>query len=118
MYDESTMRGLAVQVDVDKLTGNADALVARLRAAAESAGFEFINEVRGNDNGPYVNMNFAAVDYIAGWSQLRRLFDDPDVGRQLAAATIIVCEGRESWNDYLLLHHFDPGEKVDDVHLR
>ena len=63
-------------------------------------------------------MNFAAVDYIAGWLQLRTLFDDPRTGGRLAASTIIVCEGKDSWNDCLLLHHFDPNQKLDDVRLR
>ena len=33
----------------------------------------------------------------------------------LAAAAIIVCEGEHGWDDYLLLHHFDPAEPLDTM---
>ena len=26
---------------------------------------------------------------------------------------MVVCEGENSWNDYLLLHHFDESKAID-----
>lgn len=96
--------------------GDAEDLVSRLRAAADGTVLELVTENQGEEDGGYINVTFAAPDHVAGWMQLRALYDDSKAGRQLAVSTIVVCEGERSWDDYLLLHHFDPGEKLDDVY--
>ncbi len=33
----------------------------------------------------------------------------------MARATIITCQGKRGWDDYLLLHHFDLSEPLDEI---
>jgi hypothetical protein len=36
----------------------------------------------------------------------------------LAQAAIVVCEGELGWDDYLLLHHFNSDEELDELSER
>ena len=47
----------------------------------------------GHDRVHYFNFTFGTVDLAA---------------RSMAAASMAKCEGPHGWDDYLLLHHFDP----------
>lgn len=62
-------------------------------------------------------MSFIAADPIAAWSRIRRLYDASEIGRRLALSTIVVCEGKHGWDDYLLLQHFDPAENLDSLEV-
>jgi hypothetical protein len=75
-------------------------------------GFAFAD---GLDRGPYVNFTLScrAGDVPAVWNALsRRVFANPRLGRKLKRSCITTCEGTRSWDNYLLLQHFD-----EDVHL-
>jgi hypothetical protein len=80
--------------------------VARLSRLAASACV-----TDGEDDGRrYVNVDFKAVDLRGLWARVRaELKTIPG----LAGAAIVVCEGEHGWDDYLLLHHFDPAEQRD-----
>lgn len=44
------------------------------------------------------------------WEQLKDLIEcDSDVG----PVTIVTATGKDGWNDFRLLHHFDPTQKLD-----
>ncbi len=110
------MKALNIQIQPERMTkGDPEELVARLRDTADGVQLQFVAEDRGEDNGPYINLSFSASNHVAGWLPLRDAYNDSDVGRQLALSTIATCEGGHGWDDYLLLHHFDPDEKTDDV---
>lgn len=50
----------------------------------------------------------------AFWAVLMpALRDGHSVGSTISRACIVVCEGAQGWDDYLLLHHFDPAEVLD-----
>jgi hypothetical protein len=66
----------------------------------------------GKDGGSYVNVDFEVADLSALWESIRK---DLRAVPALAAATIVVCEGDQGWDDYLLLHHFDPAEPLDSL---
>ncbi len=71
---------------------------------------------RGYDNGLYVSINYTTDDVKSLWNQIRsHFFEQKDFGYILANASIVVCEGDNGWNDYLLLHHYDEKEKVDTI---
>jgi hypothetical protein len=83
--------------------GLLDELVARAAA-------DVVSRETGLDEGvAYANALLATDDLSAVWSsvaaQLRSL--------GLERAAIVVCEGEQGWDDYLLLHHHDPAEPVD-----
>lgn len=64
----------------------------------------------GNDEGRYINVFFKAADLKPLWAAVRNeLFK---LGLQ--AACIVTCTGKDGWNDYLLLHHFDPQHRTNE----
>lgn len=92
--------------------------MADVRRACETiaaAGFvERHKEIVGEDRGPYVNHMFATACPPLLWRALReQLLDDARLGPLLKAASMTMCEGADGWNDYLLLHHFDPDQPLD-----
>ena len=90
-------------------------VIFRLRALA--AGWvEGLNVEQGDDDGPYVNITYTPRDLAGFWAHLRAEMDrDPIVCAALTRGSIIVCEGEHGWDDYLLLHHFDPDEPLDQL---
>jgi hypothetical protein len=68
----------------------------------------------GYDEGRYINVNIVTNDLAALWSNIQpelQLIDG------FAQASIICCEGAHGWDDYLLLHHFDPTEPLDALRI-
>src|SRR4051794_5115256 len=80
-------------------TLDARAIVASLSSLDASARL-----TEGEDDGRYINIDFSPADAMALWREIRgQLAAEPE----LARAAIVVCEGRNGWDDYLLLHHYD-----------
>ncbi len=110
------MRILIVQIQSDRIgAGESDRWVEALRSAADDAVLRFTGVNHGEDDGPYINVRFEAPDPIAAWAALRTTYKRPDVGREMASSTIATCEGEQGWDDYLLLHHFDPRVQLDEL---
>jgi hypothetical protein len=71
-----------------------------------------VRTTEGHDEGRYVNLDFKVSDLTGLWAAVReQLRAIPEV----AVAAIVVCEGEHGWDDYLLLHHFDPSEPLDQL---
>lgn len=111
------MRHLNVQLQPDRAT-SLD--LSKTRAAIEElarnhaivAGF---NTNEGDDHGRYTNFTFLANDPRILWDRIQaEVLGDPEIGSEVADCSIIVCEGEHGWEDYLLLHHFDPAQKLDE----
>ena len=69
---------------------------------------------RGDDDGAYLNIVFAVEHVANAWKLLRpKLFDSTEFGESLKVASLTMCTGEDGWNDYLLLHHFDPEIPLD-----
>ncbi len=81
--------------------------VERLRALADPAMVE-----RSEDAGPYVNVGFATADVPALWAAVRA---QVAADAALAGCAIVCCQGARGWDDYRLLHHFDPSLPLDEV---
>jgi hypothetical protein len=110
------MRALRVQIHPGRITGgDPKDMITRLRDTADGVHLRFVGEDRGEGNGLYINLKFSAPDHASGWLCLRDAYDKSAGGRQLALSTIAICEGEHGWDDYLLLHHFDPDEVTEDV---
>jgi hypothetical protein len=72
--------------------------------------------MRGRDRGPYIDVSFTvAAKYLPKlWSQvLSRALGRDSLGRALRSASMVYCEGSRSWDNYKLLHHFDPRQTLD-----
>ena len=106
-------RAITVAVRLDRLPPDAgDGLVALLKSVADGVLLELVTVQHGAEDGGYFHVSFFTPDHVRAWTKLHALYDDSEQGRQLAASTIVVCESDEGLPDYLLLHHFDPDEKV------
>ena len=66
----------------------------------------------GEDRVRYVNINFELEDLARLWQALK-----PEIEgrRSLSHSTSVVCEGNNSWDDYLLLHHYDSTLVLDEI---
>jgi hypothetical protein len=85
---------------------DADTAAARLQALGPAV------VTRGVDKGPWINIDFRPSDLRPLWQAARELVRaDP----ALAGCAIACCEGEHGWDDYRLLHHFDPAEPLDEV---
>jgi hypothetical protein len=75
--------------------------------------------VEDEEKGSYINFMFETTEPQKTWNFLQdTLFKDEELSLALSKASIVVCEGKDGWNDYLLLHHFDPSEELDNINAR
>jgi hypothetical protein len=86
---------------------NVATTVARLRGLAEA-----VSVSEGEEGGGYVNVSLRAADVVGLWGSVRELLQ---ADAALARAAIVVCQGERGWDDYLLLHHFDPSQVLDEL---
>lgn len=69
--------------------------------------------VEGEDDGPYVNLMFDTERPKELWSLLQqRLYQSSAVGAPMRRGSMAMCQGKRGWDDYLLLHHYDPAVPV------
>ena len=66
----------------------------------------------GEDDGKYINLNIKTDNLKNTWNNIKELiFKNPTVQN----SSIVVCEGTQGWDNYLLLHHFDKAVKIDEL---
>jgi hypothetical protein len=82
--------------------------VAELRSLADG-----VRVTAGEEDGPYVKLDFKTANLSKLWESVREVVHSVP---GLTGAAIIVCEGDHGWDDYRLLHHFNPQEVVDELH--
>lgn len=102
------MRRLSVQLQPDRSpTLDVRNVVTLLESLAIG-----VRVSEANDDGRYVNLDFEAADLSGLWESIRR---EVKSIAGLSEAAIIVCEGEIGWDDYLLLHHYDPTEALNQL---
>lgn len=102
------MKRLNIQIQPARSPGlDVAATVARLKRLAVGA-----RVTEGEDEGPYVNVNFKVADLTGLWASVQ---EELRAMTELSVAAIVVCEGDNGWDDYRLLHHFDPAEPLDQL---
>jgi hypothetical protein len=90
------------------------ALIARI--AAKNASVRAFAYQKGNDRGPYINFQFDvhAMNLFHAWLSVRTgALGHRALEKSLRRSCIVTCEGTRGWENYLLLHHFDSGAKLD-----
>ena len=87
-------------LDIDLMTTN----LAQLSPHARVSG--------GEDDGPYINIMLETADLSKLWLGVQSQLQ---TSSSLANAAIVVCQGDQGWDDYLLLHHFDAEVKLDSL---
>jgi hypothetical protein len=69
---------------------------------------------RGRDDHAYVKLTFETDCPKLFWQLLcEQFYQTRALGQFMRAASIVTCEGRRGWDDYLLLHRFDAGVSYD-----
>src|SRR5262249_43289347 len=103
----------APDINLARVRSICDGLASRKDLVARFAAIE------GRDKGPYVNLMFETGNPRELWKLLRtRLYRDKAVGAALARASMAVIEGKQGWDDYYLLFHFDPDVPVEKLDSR
>lgn len=105
------MRCLTIQIQPEFVTSfdQADFLM-RVRAIGRSPEIDKFTE----QGQKYLSFNFFTEMPALLWRDLQKqLYLAPGYGEQLAAVSIAVCEDADESDTYLVLHHFDPTEKLD-----
>jgi hypothetical protein len=88
--------------------------VKRVISRVRRGGARRIHTIYGYDRGPYVNFVFETDDAGALWEALEtQVLGDPQIGANIANASIVTCQGDRGWDNYILLHHFDARVTLD-----
>lgn len=105
------MRYLQIQLQPELCACDAEPIVDELISIANDAVSDAVAVVeRGDDDGPYININVQTCDVPTLWTSVSaRISSNPS----LASGMIVCCEGKNGWDDYLLLHHYDRSEPLD-----
>lgn len=69
----------------------------------------------GNDEGRFINILFDVDSAEHAVAVIMPFLEHVTLGSQVASSTILTMEGEQGWDDYLLLHHFDPTVELDEV---
>ncbi len=109
------MHTLCCQIQIDRLgTLTEDRIIDLCRNLSDhmpNVTFE-----SGDDDGRYVNLFVDSDDAADAWSLITTsLLSDGIIGVEVRAASIVTITGRNGWDDYLLLHHFDHTQTLDTI---
>jgi hypothetical protein len=102
------MKRLHIQIQATR-SPSLDVAKAVVRLSQLATG---VRVSEGVDNGPYLNVDFKADDLSGLWASVR---EELRAVPGLAGAAIVICQGEHGWDDYLLLHHFNPSEPLDQL---
>jgi len=84
--------------------------------AKKTKGIRGIEITEGEDDGPYLNIVFAAENPIDAWHKVKAaLLESAKFDASLKASCMCMCTGENGWDDYLLLYHFDPKVPLDEA---
>jgi hypothetical protein len=110
------MRTLCLQFQpkLAPLLSQAAVSTLMLRIALANPRVRYFSLRLGGKRDPYINYLFTAPSLGALWQSLRkRALQSSRLGPALRRSTIVTMQGPHGWDDYLLLHHFDPMQPLD-----
>jgi hypothetical protein len=114
------MNKLIVQVHPDRLPMDAGSLIRELRSLGERP--EVLSKPvvkRSAQSGGYINIEYRTKDIKHLWEAIQtRMLLKHDKAAAIKRALIVVATGESGWSDYLLLHHYNPREKIDRLDMR
>jgi len=100
------MRRLHIQIQPARSPNlDVQAAVARLKELATES-----RVIEGFDKVAYLNVDLRSPDFP---KLLALVQEELTNNVELKEATIVVCEGERGWEDYLLLHHYDPAQPLE-----
>jgi len=102
------MKYISIQIQPDRdESANKDEAISILTSAG------FTPEIQeGEDDGKYINLNIKSDNLKDTWAKIK---DSLINLSQYSKSSIVVCEGSEGWDNYLLLHHYDSSQTTDEI---
>lgn len=88
-----------------------DLKLSDFEAALKLAQIDYSIKI-GDDNGKYINYDFVTDNPASAWEIVKREFNKD---QRLVNSSIVCCEGSRSWDNYLLLSHFDKSQNLDEI---
>jgi len=112
------MKCLSIQIQPDKQPDlEAKDVIEKIKVYC--SGLSIVSSLELNesfDKSRYINVNIITNNLKLLWDKLsKNVYKDSVFGPYLSKTSIVVCEGNNGWDDYLLLHHFDKSEAIDNL---
>ena len=109
------MRKLSVQFQMHRAPGiKAETISALMLRVAHIAGVRGFSFERAGSRTAYINFLFTSTTPTQTWQAIQRLaLGHRRWGWRLRQSTIVTCQGSRGWDNYRLLHHFDPEQPLD-----
>ncbi len=106
------MKCLSIQLHPDRDTSfRPEDLIQHLKSIGRYPEIDI-----DQDKPQYVNLNLFTEDLNALSQQINtQVIDDEHLGPWVKNVSVIVCEGDQGWDDYILLWHYDKDELADDA---
>lgn len=116
-YGSASMTDFCIQIHTDRAPGiDLAAVHAACAALARDKALVRCFAVIEKGCVGHINLMFATTQPKALWEALQKtLFDGSALGDAIRRSSMVMCEGERSWDDYRLLHHFDPAERLDPL---
>src|SRR6266540_1845838 len=110
------MKGLSISFQPNRVPELDPAEVLFTLRALGAGWAEGLNVEQGDEDGPYANVTYTVRDLAGFWAHLQaEMSRNPTMSAAITRGSIVVCEGERGWDDYLLLHHFDPTQPLDTL---
>jgi hypothetical protein len=110
------VRWLHFHVQLRRASGlRGDAVAALLASVAAKLK---ISDLAIQPRKTYWNFDFRCRSLDLCERASRLALRDKRLGAKLRRSSIVACEGSRGWDNYLLLHHFDPAVVLDRVRRR
>jgi hypothetical protein len=114
----SALAELRVQVHPDRVP-TLDLALLRKEFEALASNEQSVTRFKieeGEDQGRYMNLVFETVNKAQLWHIIHsRLFRHASLGEPMSRASMVLCTGPTGWDDYLLLHHYDPAVQINEL---
>jgi hypothetical protein len=111
------MTDFCIQIHTDRAPGlDLAAVRSACDALAQNKALVRCFAVIDKGCGDHVNFMFATHDARALWRALTAsLFENHALGPAIRKCAMVMCQGAQGWDDYRVLHHFDPRHPVDPL---
>lgn len=110
------MRTISIQVQPDKVPNlELEKINQLFKEIKKNTLIERAYFDEGNDQGRYINFNYDSNDVQSLWVEIQDvLYKSESISKDLCQCSMVMCSGENGWDDYILLHHFDPTVVLDD----
>ncbi|TWU19186.1 hypothetical protein [Allorhodopirellula heiligendammensis] len=103
-----------IHVQPDQLLALDELDILNVAKRLELEWVEECSATMGDDDGRYINIHIHSNSPAETWARIADLFLGTDfLSTEIRISSIVTVTGDAGWDDYLLLHHFDPSEELD-----